>query len=319
MAHNRQPNLPDLLNYALVAPRTKVLYVPVTKVACSTLKLFLAQVEGSWSEDATRRVISANVSQEQTIHNYLVHGLQRFHALPRRRQWEIIDSPDWMRIAALRDPLRRAYSSWENRVLLRAPGTDPDLLARCPDVLVDGRLDVPATFARFASALRADPELFMRDDHFRPQFNTLYVDQVDYDVVARLDQHGDLQRLADAVNRRAGTTVALQRLNSGIGIGPDQVYDAATARTIEDVYERDYAWFGFERHDHPAAVPALVLDPLQQSLLRDLRAATERISALSTAAFGRVGFRYGAGQMLKSAWWRLSPRRRRLDPRLAQW
>ena len=319
MAHNRQPHLPDLLNYALVAPRTKVLYVPVTKVACSTLKLFLAQVEGSWNEEASRRVISANVSQEQTIHNYLVHGLQRFHALPRRRQWEIIDSPDWMRVAALRDPLRRAYSSWENRVLLRAPGTDPEVLARCADVLADGRLDVPATFARFASALRADPELFMRDDHFRPQFNTLYVDQVDYDVIARLDQPGDLQRLADAINGRAGTNVGLQRLNSGIGIGPEQVYDAGSAAAIEEVYERDYAWFSFERQDHPERVAAFVLDPLQQSMLRDLRAANERISALSTAAFGRVGFRYGAGQMLKSVLWRVSPRRRRLDPRLAQW
>jgi hypothetical protein len=91
------------------------------------------------------------------------------------------------------------------------------------------------------------------------------------------------------------------------------------ATVIEGVYERDYAWLAFERHDHPERVPALVLDPLQQALLRDLRAATERISALSTAAFGRVGFRYGVGQMLKSVWWRLSPRRRRLDPRLAQW
>jgi len=319
MAHNRQPHLADLLNYALVAPRMKVLYVPVTKVSCSTLKLFLAQVEGSWNEEASRRVISANVSQEQTIHNYLVHGLQRFHALPRRRQWEIIDSPDWMRVAALRDPLRRAYSSWENRILLRAPGTDPEVLARCADVLTDGRLDVPATFARFASALRADPELFMRDDHFRPQFNTLYVDQVDYDVVARLDQPGDLQRLADAINARAGTNVPLQRLNSGIGISPEQVYDASVAAVIEDVYERDYAWFSFERHDHPERVAPFVLDPLQQSMLRDLRAANERISALSTAAFGRVGFRYGAGQMIKSVLWRVSPRRRRLDPRLAQW
>ena len=319
MAHNRQTHLPDLLNYALVAPRTKVLYVPVTKVACSTLKLFLAQVEGSWNEDATRRVISPNVSQDQTIHNYRVHGLQRFHMLSRRRQWEILDSSDWMRIAALRDPLRRAYSSWENRVLLRAPGTDLEVLARCPDVLVDGRLDLPATFARFAEALRADPELFMRDDHFRPQFNTLYVDQVDYDHLVRVDQPGALQTLADALNARAGTSVALQRLNSGIGIRPEQVYAAATARMIEEAYERDYAWFAFERHRHPAAVPALVLDPLQQSLLRDLRAATERISTLSTAAFGRVGFRYGAGQMVKSVQWRLSPRRRRRDPRLAQW
>ena len=319
MAHNRQSHLPDLLNFALVAPRIKVMYVPVTKVACSTLKLFLAQVEGSWNEDATRRVISPNVSQDQTIHNYRVHGLQRFHTLSRRRQWEIIDSPEWMRVAALRDPLRRAYSSWENRVLLRAPGTDPEVLARCPDVIVDGRLDLPATFACFAEALRADPDLFMRDDHFRAQFNTLYVDQVDYDLVARLDQPGALQTLADALNARAGTSVALQRLNSGIGIRPEQVYRGATARTVEEVYERDYAWFGFARHDHPATVPPLVLGPLEHALLRDLRGSTERISVLSAAAFNRVGFRYGARQMVQSLVWRMSLRNRRIDPHIVQW
>jgi len=150
-----QDHLPDLLNYALVAPRIKVLYVPTTKVACSSLKLLVSQVEGTYNAAAAEEIITPNISQEQTIHNYRVHGLTRFFEIPRKEQWNILTSSDWLRIAALRDPLRRAYSSFENRVLLRAPGTPEVIFERCPDVLVDGRIDVAATFANFAEQLRA--------------------------------------------------------------------------------------------------------------------------------------------------------------------
>ena len=111
-----QDHLPELLNYALVAPHIKVLYVPTTKVACSSLKLLVSQIEGTYNAAAAEEIITPNISQEQTIHNYRVHGLTRFFELPRKEQWNILTSSDWLRIAALRDPLRRAYSSFENRV-----------------------------------------------------------------------------------------------------------------------------------------------------------------------------------------------------------
>ena len=112
-----------MIGYALIAPRIKVMYVPTTKVACSTLKLLVAQIEGTYNEQAAREIITPNISQEQTIHNYRVHGLRRMFDLTPKEQWEVIQSPEWLRVAALRDPLKRAYSSWENRAFLRAPGT----------------------------------------------------------------------------------------------------------------------------------------------------------------------------------------------------
>ena len=315
----QQSNLPEMLGYALVAPRIKVLYVPTTKVACSTLKLLVPQIEGSFNEDAKRIVISPNISQEQTIHSYLVHGLTRFFDLKPKKQWEILNSGEWLRVGTLRDPLSRAYSSWENRVLLRAPGTPPEIFERCPDVLVDGRVDVTASFKRFAQELHADLETFIIDDHFRPQFNTLYSDQVEYHHLTRVDVPGELQHLADALNKRGGTNVPLARLNSGIGIKPPQVYDAETARLISEVYQRDFEWYGFEHKSFPQAIPALVLDPLQNSLLLNLRETTERLSAISTSAFSRVGFRYGFKQILKSVGFRLKFKGKHYDPKLLQW
>lgn len=315
----QQPNLPELLGYALVAPRIKVMYVPTTKVACSTLKLLISQIEGTYDEEASRIVITPNISQEQTVHSYLVHGLTRFFDLKPKRQWEIINSPEWLRVGTLRDPLSRAYSSWENRVLLRAPGTPQEIFDRCPDVLVDGRVDVTASFQRFARELHADLETFITDDHFRPQHNTLYSDQVDYHHLTRVDVPGELQHLADLLNERGGTNVALARLNSGIGIKPAQVYDAATAAMISEVYRRDYEWYGFEQKHFPQSVPPLVLDPMQQSLLTNLRDTTERMMFISRSAFQRIGFRYGLAQVVKSIGFRLRFRGRNYDRKLLQW
>jgi len=315
-----QDHLPELIGYALIAPRIKVMYVPTTKVACSTLKLLVSQIEGCYNQQAAKEIITANISQEQTIHNYRVHGLRRMYDLTPKEQWEVIQSPEWLRVAALRDPLKRAYSSWENRAFLRAPGTPQNILEACSYVLVDGRVDVAATFRKFAAAIHSDRDSFSRvDDHFRPQFNTLYSNQLIYNELIRIDQHGEMQRLADVLNARGGTNVSLQRLNSGLGIKADQVYDRETADLIEQTYREDYEWFHFERHNYAASTATFVLDPLQQALLVNLRQTTERLQTLSQAAFRRVGFRYGMRQVLRSLQLRLTRPNRRHDPKLLQW
>jgi hypothetical protein len=79
--YDPHPQLPLMIGYALIAPRIKVMYVPTTKVACSTLKLLVAQIEGTYNEQAAREIITPNISQEQTIHNYRVHGLRRMFDL----------------------------------------------------------------------------------------------------------------------------------------------------------------------------------------------------------------------------------------------
>ena len=315
-----QSHLPELIGYALIAPRLKVMYVPTTKVACSTLKLLISQIEGCYNHQAAYEIITPNISQEQTIHNYRVHGLRRMYDLPPKEQWEVIQSPEWLRVAALRDPLKRAYSSWENRAFLRAPGTPQSILDACSDVLVDGRVDVAATFRKFAEAIHADRDSFSRvDDHFRPQFNTLYSNQLIYNELIRIDKHGEMQRLADVLNARGGTSIELQRLNSGLGIKVDQVFDRKTADLLEQTYHEDYEWFNFERHSYAASNATFVLDPLQQALLVNLRQTTERLQTLSQAAFTRVGFRYGMKQVLRSLKLRVTRPSRRHDPKLLQW
>lgn len=316
---NPLPQLPQQIGYALVAPNLKVMYVPTTKVACSSIKLLLSLSEGSYNQEATKIIITPNISQEQTIHNYRVHGLTRFFDLSEKEQWHIITSPEWIRIATLRDPLARAYSSWENRVFLRSPGTPVMIIERSQDVLLEGKIDLAASFKNFTIQFAQDNPTFMIDDHFRPQFNTLYRDQIDYTHMIRVDRPGEMDRLAQILNERSGKNIRPERLNSGLGIKPIQVYDRETADIMANIYAEDYRWFDFEPHQFTAPTVSLPLDPLQEALLRNLRETTERLTYISRSAFSRVGFRYGLSQLRKSLWIRITNPKAKGDTRLLQW
>ncbi|MEO5973658.1 MAG: sulfotransferase family 2 domain-containing protein [Ilumatobacteraceae bacterium] len=316
---NPLPQFPQLIGYALVAPKLKIMYVPTTKVACSSIKLLLSLSEGSYNQEATKIIITPNISQEQTIHNYRVHGLTRFFDLSEKEQWHIITSPEWIRIATLRDPLARAYSSWENRVFLRSPGTPAVIIERSPDVLVAGKIDLAASFKNFAQQFALDNPAFMIDDHFRPQFNTIYRDQIDYTYTFQVDKPGEMDRLAQVLNDRSGKSYQPERLNSGLGIKPVQVYDRETANIMANIYSEDFRWFDFEPHQFIALSVSLPLDPLQAALLRNLRETTERLTYISRSAFSRVGFRYGLSQLRKSLWIRITNPKAKGDTRLLQW
>ncbi|TRZ71672.1 MAG: hypothetical protein D4R95_06420, partial [Actinobacteria bacterium] len=92
-----------------------------------------------------------------------------------------------------------------------------------------------------------------------------------------------------------------------------------TADLIADTYHEDYEWFGFERHNFTAPSTSLVLNPIQQALLNNLRETTERLTIVSRAAFHRVGFRYGLSQIRKSLWIRITNPKGKGDTRLLQW
>jgi hypothetical protein len=88
---------------------------------------------------------------------------------------------------------------------------------------------------------------------------------------------------------------------------------------MEQTYREDYEWFDFARHSYANTQSSLVLDPLQQAFLSNLRDTTKRVQVLSHAAFRRVGLRYGLRQVRKSLWLRLTRPSKRHDPKLLQW
>lgn len=303
---------------ALVAPRIKVMYLPTPKAACTTIKSVLAAAEGSHRPEMAERLAVMHVSQAQTIHHPRVHGLRRLADFSKREQHEVLHSPDWLRVASVRDPISRAYSAWENRIFLRAHRRTTKLAELAHDVLTDGKVDLTASFANFAKVLGDDADPFMADHHFQPQSRLVRTDLVNYSLLVRVDQAGEIDSFARIVSERSGKQIVASRLNEGLGVKVERVCDAHTANRLMATYEMDYETFGFTRRSWPAIVEPYLLGDMESRLVTHYRSLFARSISVSRESQRRVGARYGFGQMRRGFWRLLRREHDPYDPREVQ-
>jgi len=292
--------LEGVAGLALVAPTLKVLYLPTPKAACTTIKLMLATAEGTHRPDLADRMAIMHVSRAQTIHHPRVHGLRSLAEVPSRQRRTILESPDWLRIASLRDPVARAYSAWENRIFLRAHRRSTTLIEIAHDVHTDGKVDIATSFAHFARMLGERTDPFMADHHFQPQVNLVRPDLVDYSRLVRVDEPGGIDALAALLSERSGRSIEAKRLNEGLGVKVGRVCDADTANRLMATYASDYAAFGFAPREWSPSVEPLLLGDLETRLLNQYRSAFERAVSVARESQRRVGPRYAVSQLRRS-------------------
>ena len=305
--------------FLLVAPSLKVMYCPTTKVACSSIKMLLAKASGTYDQSRLDRLISPHMARSQTIHELGVSGLTKLIDMSANEVDEVLHSPEWLRVYATRDPLARAYSAWENRIFSRAPGTPQRAIELCQDQTVDSCVNVTASFALFAKMLTEQTNEFMDDHHFLPQSHIVHPDKFNYNMVARVEHPAEMQLLVDEVNRRAGTSLSLERHNVGFGIKLEQVCDQHTANRLQSVYEMDYLTFGFSTRTFPASIDPLILTATETAMLRGFRSSIERLQAVSFTARSLTGFRFGWRQIYKSVVRKLSFGKKYNDPQNLFW
>lgn len=289
--------LGELLPAALVAPELKVLYLPTTKVACTAIKFLLAETAGTLRGDLVGRFASAALTPAHTIHNVAVSGLTPFAALSEGRQREILASDDWWRVAAIRNPYARMYSSWENRILLRAPSHAIRDFTPFAEIWNEGRIDVAATFVAFVAAIRVDPALVAGDDHFASQSEAVRPGRVSLTHLVRVDAEGEMAAFAAALAGRAGRELPLRRLNEGLGIAWRSAYSAAAAEAVEHFWSEDFERLGFERETFPPVAEPLLLAERESRLVVYARDVAQRLDVVATEMSRRTGARYGLGQI----------------------
>ncbi|MEI8321798.1 MAG: sulfotransferase family 2 domain-containing protein [Actinomycetes bacterium] len=288
------------VGHALYAANIKVMYVPTTKAACSSIKLMLAEANGSYNIEKALKLPSPNISLSQTIHENEVSGLELFRYQPEAEQKAMWESDEWWRVGALRSPYARLYSTFENRILMRAPSMlDDEIWELCGDERVDGAIDVAATFRKFVRALHSRSELFYIDDHFTGQIGALRPDHMRYTHLFRVDAPGAMDTFAAEVSERSGKHIVAKRLNEGLGIKYHEVMDAQTAALVEEIYSDDFHHFGFEKEAFPNDFPALVASARETRAIEYARDITVRMRQISRLAKERTGWKYGGGQVLK--------------------
>ena len=284
----------------LVAPSLKIMYTPTPKVACSTIKLMLATAQDSHRADLIDQITNPSVSRPQTIHDSVINGLTRLVDLPQREINNIFRSSDWVRVAALRDPVARSYSAWENRIFRRAPGETARAIELARDVLIDGRVDMAASFALFAQMLGEYTDAFTIDQHFLPQAHIVRTDVINYDMLIRVDKKGDMDRLSTLISERSGKNITASRLNEGMKVDLAKLCDVHTANRLMATYFMDYEAFGFEKRDYAPSVEPYLLSSAETQLVYQLRGVMERLLGVSQASTKQAGARYGLRQIRKA-------------------
>ena len=284
----------------VVAPKLKIMYTPTPKVACSTIKLMLATAEGSHRPDLMDQITNPNVSRPQTIHDPIINGLPRLMDLPWREIDNILTSPDWIRIAALRDPIARSYSAWENRIFRRAPGNLSRAIELSRDVLVDNRIDMAGSFSLFSEMMIQHMDAFMNDQHFLPQTHIVRTDAINYDMLIQIDVKGDVDRVAKLISERSGQNILSTRLNEGMKVNLHDVCDQPTADRIAAVYRMDFDAFGFPKRVFRPSLEPFLLSSAETQLVYQLRGVMERLLSVSQASTKQAGARYGLHQIRKA-------------------
>lgn len=202
---------------------------------------------------------------------------------------------------------------------MRASGRVAGGFDLTPDVLVDGRIDMTATFARFATALAEHTDAFMLDHHFTPQSHLVRKDAVRYDLLVRVDEAGGIDRIASALRERGGGDVTATRQNESMGVALDVVCDQHTADRLMATYAADYEAFGFTRREFATNLVPYVLSDSETQLVTLVRQSVERVGSVSRAAQSKMSARYGLRQIRKSFLRKVSFGRMYSTPRSMHW
>lgn len=209
----------------VILGKHKLSYIPVPKVACTSLKAFFFEVENAFAFRDFR-----TSGRPWWIHYF-------YPTIPFSDQ-DLAQMEGHTRLAVVRDPVRRLLSCYSNRVLHHKELSQKN-----------------AGTALAAADLPCDPDLstFVRRlpdycaaiatirHHASPMVDYLGRDPKFYTHLYRIEATNDLQA---EVQRLTGSTAELKRLQTG---GPKISTDKLTPQEVtllKNFYAEDYALYG---------------------------------------------------------------------------
>ena len=290
-----------LVRAGLVAEPLKILYVPATKVACSSMKLMISTAAGMYNPAMIDQLDTRNISRGQAIHERRVSGFLLYRELSESDQQTIAESSDWWRVGAARNPYARAYSTFENRVLMLMSGLFEEIAAHYTLQYKDGLIDITESFHHFIRQMQQHRDAFWRDDHFKPQYPEMHPDKFPFTHFFKVDEPGKMDAFAAELSVRSGKTITAERLNEGLGIKYKQVMTAPIARIIEEMYAQDFEKLGYGFEEFPNDIEHIVANHRETVLLHYSSDLYERLRSVSDVAKKRNGARAASRAIVRRA------------------
>jgi hypothetical protein len=275
----RRDQLPPNRGATFVLPRWKVVYVSVSKAACTSIKWMLADLQG---EDPERfyTAINREVSRALTIHTRpLWQHTPMLHELSDADLAEISPERGWFTFTATRHPAGRLWSAWQSKLLLR----DPKWTARAGDASWFPRVpssteDVIEDFHRFVRAVderQPGVDVVMSDRHFRPQTELAVADRMPYTRVYDIRQIPEMLDDLAAHLRGAGWDGSLKlRSTNDTPLRPlPATFTEEVTDAISRIYAADFEQLGYGPAAPDKFEPA---DEYGEGALREVARLVER-------------------------------------------
>jgi hypothetical protein len=229
-----------VLQRTVVLPELRVLFLPVPKAGCTSVLWLLADLAGIPAERFARSG-QAEVTPALTVHDmglWAPHRLVDFEGEQRER---VLTEAGWLRFSIVRDPVRRVWSAWQTKLLLREPrfvdafGDEP-WFPRVPE----RPSDLVEDFRRFVAAL---PNGSVEDVHWAVQHDL--VEQLPLDHVGRVERLDETLALLRAHVGERWPGEPTRENRSPLSM-PTDAYDAAGADVLRTRYAKDLDGYGYE-------------------------------------------------------------------------
>lgn len=190
----------------MVSEKYRVLYTPIAKCACTSLKTMMVQLEDI---KHARKILKLGVHRVTDKFNTGMH----LKDLPKERVLEIRTSDEYYKFAVIRDPVKRIISAYTEKFVVNRRN-EPNHLHTRPTVRVIQQLDTPdmdrsVTFRQFVEHITAQEPADL-DVHWTPQHICLR-GVPRYNRIYRVEQ---LNELKATLENWTGVNVNLGKLNA---------------------------------------------------------------------------------------------------------
>ena len=234
----------------IVSRRFRYFYVPVPKVASSTLLEMFYAVEGL--------PIPERLPGIPDRHSRGPGSLPRLASLREDEQHTVLSDPSYLRFAVVRNPFTRVVAAWFNKIWLQSG--DQLHIQQEISQWVGRSPNDPPTFGEFVSWIVDTQAPHACDEHWRPMVHLLGHDQVNYNLIGRIEQlPSSLAPLAPRLGVSGNDFAAMLHRSSGnqsIPFDRRHLYNESTALQVSTFYAADFDRYGYDRESWRALVGA---------------------------------------------------------------
>jgi hypothetical protein len=219
-----------------ISLQNRYLYTPVPKVAHTTLKFLLSQLEVKGLP-----VTLSDLHVHQLLYSPFLHPYQ----LPDEMVESIFESPEFFRFLFVRDPIDRIISAYLDKIV-NIDNPERPIIQQ----ILGKREKETITLVEFLSAIKSQTVREM-NLHWKPQTAIALWPRIQYDFVGRLEQFSsDVEAVFKRITGKpAAESIVIRSIRhhatNASDVSDEYLKDKAAKDLIEEIYADDFAAFSY--------------------------------------------------------------------------